>query len=152
MGGPGFVILLLTGCRHLRGSNCPPPPRRPPPAPPPPPPPRALAARGADAHADDRVLGDRRVADALLAELLEQPVGDLEGAVEHPDVLAHQVDLLVALHLLAERLVERLAVADDGHQVSSVSAASASSSSACALSEDLSSPRSSRWACSTASP
>ena len=30
--------------------------------------------RGADAHADDRVLGDRRVAHALLAELLEQPV------------------------------------------------------------------------------
>jgi hypothetical protein len=53
--------------------------------------------RRADAHADDRVLGDRRVADALLAELLEQAGGDLEGAVEDADVLAHQEDVLVAL-------------------------------------------------------
>ena len=75
--------------------------------------------RRADAHADDRVLGDRRVAHALLAELLEQPGGDLEGAVEDADVLAHQEHVLVALHLLAQRLVERLAVAHDGHQRSS---------------------------------
>ena len=65
----------------------------------------------ADAHADDRVLGDRRVAHALLAELLEQPGGHLEGAVEDADVLAHEHDALVAQHLLAQRLVERLAVA-----------------------------------------
>ena len=46
--------------------------------------------RRADAHPDDRVLGDRRVAHALLAELVEQPGGDLERAVEDADVLAHQ--------------------------------------------------------------
>ncbi len=52
--------------------------------------------RRADAHADDRVLGDRRVAHAALAELLEQAVGDLEGAAEDADVLAHQHHALVA--------------------------------------------------------
>ncbi len=52
--------------------------------------------RGADAHADDRVLGDRRVAHAPLAELLQQPGGHLEGAAEHADVLAHQQHALVA--------------------------------------------------------
>ena len=66
---------------------------------------------GTDAHADDGVLGDRGVAHALLAELLEQPRGDLEGAVEDADVLAHEHDVLVAQHLLAQGLVERLAVA-----------------------------------------
>ena len=53
--------------------------------------------RRADAHADDRVLGDRRVAHALLAELLEQAGGDLERAVEDADVLAHEHDVRVAL-------------------------------------------------------
>ena len=72
--------------------------------------------RRADAHADDRVLGDRRVAHALLAELLEQAGGDLEGAVEDADVLAHEHDVRVALHLLAQRGVQRLAVAHDGHR------------------------------------
>src|SRR5581483_6539119 len=76
--------------------------------------------RRADAHADDRVLGDRRVAHAPLAELLEQPLGDLEGAAEDADVLAHQHHALVAAQLLAQSRAERLAVADlggrGGHQ------------------------------------
>src|SRR5581483_12468284 len=63
-----------------------------------------------------RVLRDRRVAHALLAELVEQPGGHLERAVEDADVFAHQHHRLVAVHLLAQRLVERLAVAEDGHQ------------------------------------
>ena len=73
---------------------------------------------------DDRVLRDRGVAHAPVAELLQQAVGDLEGAVEHADVLAHEEHVLVALHLLAQRLVERLAVAHDRHRRRS-SAASA---------------------------
>ena len=85
---------------------------------------RAQAGHGrADAHADDRVLGDRRVAHALLAELLEQAVGDLERAVEDPDVLAHEDHVLVALHLLAQRLVERLAVAHRPRQSAAASVA-----------------------------
>ena len=82
--------------------------------------------RGADADADDRVLGDRRVAHAPLAELLEQAVGDLEGAAEDADVLAHQQHALVAAQLLAQRRVERLAVAHLGHQAASSPCASAS--------------------------
>src|SRR6185295_20203930 len=56
-----------------------------------------------------RVLRDRRVAHALLAELVQQPFGDLEGALEDPDVLAHDEDALVSAHLLGEGLVEGLA-------------------------------------------
>ena len=59
--------------------------------------------------ADDRVLGDRRVADPLLAELVQQALGDLEGALEHAHVLAHHEDGLVAAHLLGEGVAERLA-------------------------------------------
>ncbi len=51
--------------------------------------------RGADARADDRVLRDRRVAHALLAELLEQALRHLERALEDADVLAHDEDALV---------------------------------------------------------
>jgi hypothetical protein len=86
--------------------------------------------RGAHAHPDDRVLGDRGVSHAPVAEVGEQSVGDLEGAVEDADVLAHEDHRLVALHLLAQRLVERLAVAHHRHrQVSSCCAASAGFSS-----------------------
>ena len=46
---------------------------------------------------DDGGLGDRRVDDALLAELRDEPVGDLEGAAVDADVLAEQEDALVAL-------------------------------------------------------
>ena len=45
-----------------------------------------------------------------------RPGGDLEGALEHAHVLAHDEDRLVGLHLLAQRLVERLAVAHHRHQ------------------------------------
>src|SRR4029078_13454767 len=37
------------------------------------------------------------------------PLGDLEGALEDPDVLAHNEDALVSAHLLGEGLVEGLA-------------------------------------------
>ena len=39
---------------------------------------------------DDRRLGQRRVHHAVGAELVDEPVGDLERAAEHADVLAHQ--------------------------------------------------------------
>ena len=59
----------------------------------------------ADADAGEPEFGDRRVDDAHLAEFLEQALGDLVGAVVHADFLAHEEDAVVALHLLAERLV-----------------------------------------------
>jgi hypothetical protein len=57
-------------------------------------------------------LADRRVDDPLLAELAQQAAGDLERALVLRDVLAHHEDALVALHLLAHRLGQRLAVGD----------------------------------------
>ena len=84
------------------------------------------------AHADDRVLRDRGVAHAPLAELLQQPRRDLEGAPEHADVLAHEHHALIAAQLLAQRRAQRLAVAQLGHQEPSPprSAASSPASSA----------------------
>ena len=74
--------------------------------------------RRADRGADDRRLGDRRVDDPLLAELVVQPFGDLERAAVGADVLADDEDALVALHLLGERLADRFEIGDDRHQVS----------------------------------
>ena len=64
--------------------------------------------RGADRRADDRRLGERRVHHARLAELLEEAVGDLERAAERADVLADHEHALVAAHLLAQPLGDRL--------------------------------------------
>ena len=44
------------------------------------------------------------------AEPVEHPLADLVGAVVLGDLLAHQEDAVVALHLLGHRLVEGLAV------------------------------------------
>ena len=60
--------------------------------------------RRADRHADDRLLGDRRVHHALGAEALDEALRDLEGAAVDADVLAEHEDALVALHLFPERL------------------------------------------------
>ena len=73
------------------------------------------AHRRADAGADDRVLRDRRVADAALAELVEQALGHLERALEDGDVLAHHEDGLVATHLLGHRVAKRLSHPHRGH-------------------------------------
>ena len=71
--------------------------------------------RRADADAGEPELGDRRVDDAPLAELLEQALGDLVGALVDADFLAHEEDAVVPLHLFAQRLVERVSVGDDRH-------------------------------------
>ena len=73
---------------------------------------RAVAGhRGADPDADDRGLGQRRVEDPLLAELLRQTLGDLEDApLRAGDVLAEQDHAPVALHLLDQRRPDRLQV------------------------------------------
>ena len=65
--------------------------------------------RRADPGTNDRVLGDRRVADPLLAETVKQALGDFEGPLEDTDVLAHDEDVPVALHLLGDRVTERFA-------------------------------------------
>ena len=60
------------------------------------------AQRGADADADDRRLGNRRVEDAQLAELVVEPLCDAERAAVRADVLAEDEDFRIAPHLLGE--------------------------------------------------
>ena len=72
--------------------------------------------RRADPGADDRHLGDRGVADALRAELLEEPLRDAHRAAHLGDVLAHQEDVLVGAHRLGERVAHGLPVRDLGHE------------------------------------
>src|SRR5438067_2139989 len=69
-----------------------------------------------DGGADDDLLRDRRVEHTLLTELFHQPARDFERAVVETDVLAEQEDAIVALHFLAERLVERVAHGEHRHQ------------------------------------
>ena len=71
---------------------------------------RSPEHRRADAGADEALLGDRRVAHAVGAELVHQAGGDLVGALEDADLLAHEEDALVARELLAQREAQRLAV------------------------------------------
>ena len=71
--------------------------------------------RGAGAAADDRGLGERRVDDAPRAELLLEAERDLEGAAVDADVLADQEDALVAPHLGAEPVGDRLQIGDLCH-------------------------------------
>ena len=56
-----------------------------------------------------------RLADALAAPLLPEAGGDLVGALEAADLLAHQEDALVARELLVERAPQRLAVGHVRH-------------------------------------
>ncbi len=70
----------------------------------------------ADRGADDPRLGERGVHHAIGAELLDEPVGDLERATEHADVLAHQEHALVGTQLVAQGGGDRLEVGESGHQ------------------------------------
>ena len=65
-----------------------------------------------DRRTDDAGLGQRRVDDPVLAEVLLQSVGDPEDATELADVLAHDQDLGVVLHRLAQPHVEALGEGD----------------------------------------
>ena len=73
------------------------------------------AERRPDRRADNDLLGQRRILDALLAELLEEALGDGVGAAVARDILAQNIDALVAPHLLADRLAQRVAVGNRSH-------------------------------------
>ena len=66
--------------------------------------------RRAGRAAHDRRLGERRVDHAPRAELLLEAQRHLERAAVHADVLADHEDALVAAHLLAEPVADRLKV------------------------------------------
>ena len=66
-------------------------------------------------RADDRGLGQRRVEHAPVPELLLEAERDLEGAAVDADVLADHEDALVAPHLGAQPVGDRLQVRELGH-------------------------------------
>src|ERR1700693_2334360 len=66
--------------------------------------------RGSNRCTDKALFRDGRVDDALGPELVEEAVGDAVRAAEGADVLADEVDVLIALHLLSERLTQGDAV------------------------------------------
>ena len=70
------------------------------------------AEGGSDPRADEARLGERRVADALGAELVEQAEADGEGAAIAADVLPHQEDALVGGERVAQRSAHGLAVGE----------------------------------------
>ncbi len=65
--------------------------------------------RRADAEPGESVLGDRRVDHPHGAELLQQALRHLVGALIFGDLLAHHEHVLVAAHLLRHRVAQRLA-------------------------------------------
>src|SRR2546422_2093792 len=81
---------------------------------------RAQASHGgADANAGEPQLGNRGVYDPRRPELLQQTAAHLVGALVDPDLLAHEEHVGIALHLLAQRLVESIAVGEGRHQSAS---------------------------------
>ena len=66
----------------------------------------------ADADAGKALFGDRRVDHALGAELVEQALADLVGALVLGDFLAHQEDIAIAAHLFGHRVAQRFAHGD----------------------------------------
>ena len=67
------------------------------------------AHREADRGADDAGFGQRRVEDALLAELGLQPLGHAEHSAELADVLAHEEHAVVLAHRAPQPRAERAA-------------------------------------------
>src|SRR5881396_191230 len=72
----------------------------------------------ADRQAGKSQFGDRRIDDAPGAELFQEALADLKGALIVGDILTDQEDLLVAPHLLPQRFVERFPIGK-GHDSTS---------------------------------
>ena len=63
--------------------------------------------RHADRHADDAGFGERRIDDAPLAELVEEPLRHLEDTPAGPDVLTEEHDPIVGGELVVQRVTDR---------------------------------------------
>src|SRR5579859_960555 len=63
---------------------------------------------GSDGGPDETFFGERSLQDALRSESVQESFGDLECAAIAADVLAHQEDGFVRLHLLPEAPGDRL--------------------------------------------
>ena len=64
--------------------------------------------RHADGHADNRRLGQRSVQYALIAELVDQAVGDPEHTAVNPNVFAQNNNTVIFFHFLLQRQIEGL--------------------------------------------
>jgi hypothetical protein len=71
--------------------------------------------RHADRGAGEAGLGNRRVDHALGAEAVEKGIGHEVRAAVEADVLAHDDDALVTLHLVGHRGTKRLAIGHYRH-------------------------------------
>ncbi len=80
--------------------------------------------RGPGGGADDRGLGQRGVDHPPLSELLLKALRHLERAAVGADVLADEKDALVAAHLFAERVRDRLDVRALAHRKCGASSSS----------------------------
>ena len=69
----------------------------------------------ADPEAGETIFTDRRIDDAGWTETIKQALAHFISAVVLRDLLAHEEDVLVALQLFRERLVQRLAIGDLSH-------------------------------------
>ena len=76
--------------------------------------------RRAHGRAQDRLLGDRRVAHAQGPELLEQADGRLEHAARLGHVLAEEHDVGIARHLLRDAARDGVAIGQFRHAAASV--------------------------------
>ena len=65
--------------------------------------------RGADAEAGEAGFRDRRVDDAVLAELVDEAGQHLEGRARFGHVLAHQDDRRIAAHFFGDRFLDGVA-------------------------------------------
>ena len=69
----------------------------------------------ADTDAGEPQLGDRGIHHPIGSEFIEQPTADLVRALIDPDLLTHEEDRVVPLHLLPESLIQRISIGDDWH-------------------------------------
>src|SRR2546427_1378573 len=101
---------------------------------------------GAHANPRESELGDGRIDHALGTELLQQSAAHLVRALIDADFLTHQKHVGVALHLLAERLVQGIAIGQGGHgQSANTSRYSASGSGSGLSSANLTASSTSAW-------
>ena len=87
--------------------------------------------RGTDRGPDETLLADRCVEYPGGAELGEQPGGDLVGTLEDTDLLADEKYRLVAQHLSAQGVVQRLPIRHHGHDCATGSEMTGSPGSWC---------------------
>src|SRR6266550_4802488 len=101
---------------------------------------------GADADPRESELRDGSIDHAFGAELLQQSAAHLVRALIDADFFTHQKHVLIALHLLSQRLVQGISIGESRHgQSASTSVYSSSGSGSGLSSANLTAPSTSAW-------